>query len=240
MDGLKQRIVGAVVLVSLAIIFIPMVFEQSHQARTSHVISIPPEPEVPKFTIEDPKPPTLRRSETPSTVDVTEAVDVNEIVDVTENSAGGSVLEAKEPKEQKQEVAAQSVAPQKVELPKPEEKEVVQNKEPVLKPESSASKEIAELDSQVKDLSLDENGEPVAWAVQIGTFKNRDSALKIRDELNKEKVPAFTQEIQSGADNLIRVFAGPTLKREQADRLKDKMDKRYQVSSLVVRYKPAN
>ncbi len=232
MDGLKQRIVGAVVLVSLAIIFIPMVFEQSHQARTSHVISIPPEPEVPKFTIEDPRPPKLRRSETPVVADTIEMGEA-------EVQSGGDKPEITE-----QKVVVESSVPDKGEVSELSENVTGSVRETIQKtvqePVPAVTKEIAELDNQVKDLSLDEKGEPVAWAVQIGTFKNRDSALKIRDELNKEKVPAFTQEIQSGNDNLIRVFAGPTLKREQADRLKDKMDKRYLVSSLVVRYKPAN
>ncbi|WP_020408847.1 SPOR domain-containing protein [Hahella ganghwensis] len=239
MDGLKQRIVGAVVLVSLAIIFIPMVFEQSHQARTSHVISIPPEPEVPKFTIEDPKPPKLRYSETPQPIEVE------------------AVVEGKEPAELRQEIVETDFEQDAIELasPEPVDRSVDESQadkpkpiQPKPEPEKTAQKvpvlpapeEVTKLDAQVKDLSLDERGDPVAWAVQIGTFKNRESAFKIRDELNQENIPAFTQEFQSGGDNLVRVFAGPTLKREQADRLKSKMDTRYQVSSLVVRYKPAN
>ncbi|MBQ0834497.1 SPOR domain-containing protein [Marinobacter sp.] len=48
MDGLKQRIIGALVLVSLAVIFVPMVFDEPHSERTSTSINIPEEPPFPE------------------------------------------------------------------------------------------------------------------------------------------------------------------------------------------------
>ena len=53
MDGLKQRIIGALVLVSLAVIFVPMVFDEPHSERTSTSINIPEEPPFPE--VESPK-----------------------------------------------------------------------------------------------------------------------------------------------------------------------------------------
>jgi len=47
-DGLKQRIIGALVLVSLAVIFVPMVFDEPHSERTSTSINIPEEPPFPE------------------------------------------------------------------------------------------------------------------------------------------------------------------------------------------------
>jgi len=52
-DGLKQRIIGALVLVSLAVIFVPMVFDEPHSERTSTSINIPEEPPFPE--VESPK-----------------------------------------------------------------------------------------------------------------------------------------------------------------------------------------
>lgn len=48
MDGLKQRIIGALVLISLAVIFVPMVFDEPHSERTSTSINIPEEPPFPE------------------------------------------------------------------------------------------------------------------------------------------------------------------------------------------------
>src|SRR5690554_6905154 len=47
-DGLKQRIIGALVLISLAVIFVPMVFDEPHSERTSISINIPEEPPFPE------------------------------------------------------------------------------------------------------------------------------------------------------------------------------------------------
>ncbi len=48
MDGLKQRIIGALVLISLAVIFVPMIFDEPHSERQSTPITIPEEPPFPE------------------------------------------------------------------------------------------------------------------------------------------------------------------------------------------------
>lgn len=54
MDGLKQRIIGALVLISLAVIFVPMVFDEPHSERTSTNIRIPEEPPFPEVSAPEP------------------------------------------------------------------------------------------------------------------------------------------------------------------------------------------
>ncbi len=44
-DGLKQRLVGAFVILSLAVIFLPMIFDKPHHAVTSEMVELPPKPE---------------------------------------------------------------------------------------------------------------------------------------------------------------------------------------------------
>ncbi|WP_404362398.1 SPOR domain-containing protein [Marinobacter sp.] len=72
MDGLKQRLIGALVLISLAVIFVPMLFDEPHVERSSRVLDIaeeppfpeverPPEPsaEPPSYRIEEVEPPQV-------------------------------------------------------------------------------------------------------------------------------------------------------------------------------------
>ncbi|MBK8971228.1 MAG: SPOR domain-containing protein [Hahellaceae bacterium] len=78
------------------------------------------------------------------------------------------------------------------------------------------------------------------WTIQIGTFKNRASAMAIRDELLADKTGGYVQDFRSSdGQTLTRVFAGPFLQREQADKVKSGIDKRYKVSSLVVQHQPS-
>ncbi|GGC72210.1 SPOR domain-containing protein [Marinobacter halophilus] len=51
MNGLKQRIIGALVLVSLAVIFVPMIFDEPHSERESRPVTIPEEPPFPEVDV---------------------------------------------------------------------------------------------------------------------------------------------------------------------------------------------
>ena len=55
MNGLKQRIIGALVLVSLAVIFVPMMFDEPHSKRESSSIQIPEEPPFPEVDMPEPE-----------------------------------------------------------------------------------------------------------------------------------------------------------------------------------------
>jgi DedD protein len=75
-DGLKQRLVGALVLVALAVIFLPVLFDRDPMAPVDRTSQIPPAPEVITVTI---SPPTMvdppESAPEPETMYVPEAVD---------------------------------------------------------------------------------------------------------------------------------------------------------------------
>jgi len=56
-DGLKQRIVGALVLIALGVIFVPVLFDRERIAPVDRVSQIPPEPDITVFPL--PEPPTV-------------------------------------------------------------------------------------------------------------------------------------------------------------------------------------
>ena len=53
-QALKQRLVGAVVLVALAVIFLPAVFNGGRQAQMENLKEVPPAPAVATLVIEAP------------------------------------------------------------------------------------------------------------------------------------------------------------------------------------------
>jgi DedD protein len=92
-NGLKQRIIGALVLVSLAVIFVPMMFDEPHSERETSTIQIPEEPpfpevempepettEAPEYRIEeiDSTPENPAEEEAPAPVDTSETVQLSE------------------------------------------------------------------------------------------------------------------------------------------------------------------
>lgn len=70
MDGFKQRIFGALIIVSLAVIFLPMMFDEPHEERTSRAIDIPAQPDSPGTRIDAPREPEpVDEPEPPASVD---------------------------------------------------------------------------------------------------------------------------------------------------------------------------
>jgi len=58
-DGLKQRLVGAFVILSLAVIFLPMIFDNPHEVEKVTIEAVPPKPNFQNIVIEKPKRPTF-------------------------------------------------------------------------------------------------------------------------------------------------------------------------------------
>lgn len=56
-DGLKQRIVGAVVLIAVAVLFVPALFEPQFQREVDRVTQVPPAPDIKPLTITPPTQP---------------------------------------------------------------------------------------------------------------------------------------------------------------------------------------
>ena len=59
MDGFKQRIIGALIIVCLAVIFLPMLFDEPHQQRRERILEVPPEPEMEPVEVEEPREPEV-------------------------------------------------------------------------------------------------------------------------------------------------------------------------------------
>jgi DedD protein len=59
-DGLKQRLVGAFVILSLAVIFLPMIFDDPHEVKKVTIESVPPKPKFQNIVIEKPERPTFK------------------------------------------------------------------------------------------------------------------------------------------------------------------------------------
>ncbi len=62
-DTLKQRVVGAFVIISLAVIFLPMVFDEPHQQESNVIVPVPERPSFQLKEIEKPVKPEYRRLE---------------------------------------------------------------------------------------------------------------------------------------------------------------------------------
>ena len=105
-------------------------------------------------------------------------------------------------------------------------------------PVEKASAAVAAQVSSVPAMPLNSQGLPDAWVVQVGSFSTRESANKLRDELQADGQKAYVRTTTSGGNSISRVYIGPKLDRAQAQAVKEQMDKRLRVKSMVMRFQP--
>ncbi|SFM55607.1 SPOR domain-containing protein [Marinobacter zhejiangensis] len=204
MDGLKQRVIGALVLVSLAVIFVPMLFDEPHSERSSRVIDLPEEPPFPEVDVSDPVAPA-----TP----VTPNYRVEETAAIEEPATPQPAL-VSEPVDPQPTEAVAPVAP----VPAPEPEPQVTAPEPA--PEPVTPNEYR-------------NALDGAWIVQLGSFGNAENARRLRDQAREKGYSSHLQEVSRGDSVLTRVFCGPFAEKAEAERAKRALDAAFGLNSLV-------
>lgn len=100
---------------------------------------------------------------------------------------------------------------------------------------SSAASSVA---PAVAAMPLNAKGLPDAWVLQVGSFTTKEAANKLRDELQAEGQKAYVRTVAAGGSSISRVYIGPKLDRAQAQALKEQMDKRLKVKSMIMRFQP--
>lgn len=188
---LKQRLVGALILVVLGVVFWPIIFVAPEPESPTRPEGIPPAPRVDNSMLPAPDSAGLRASPEPVVAGEAEGMDV--------------ILPAETP-----EANA---------LPVPEPGPTTRDVPPELP-------------------ALDADGIPIAWSLQVATMGSREKAQHLRDELNHQDMKAYIKPLRRGGDTLYRVYVGPKFERSQLETIKQTVDARYGVESLVARYVP--
>lgn len=217
-DGLKQRIIGALVLISLAVIFVPMVFDEPHSGRTSTSINIPEEPPFPEVEApaSDAASPPPYQKDRPATAS-SGAQDYRILED--EVSAGKPV-----PDNRVDKVS---------EIAKPVEAQPTPSASAPEKPVSTVKVEApAEVEAEEVSAEFTRSLEG-AWVVQLGSFGNGDNARRLRDKVREKGYNSHLQEVVRGENTLTRVFSGPFAEKSEAESAKRALDKAFSLNSLV-------
>jgi DedD protein len=210
----KQRMVGALVLVALAVIFLPMLFSRQDEQRKVIVEApvAPQAPSVPQVQVEPvvvPEPQALPQEPVPSDEEIAQ-----QEVPSTPIAPAAPVAPAPAP-------AAKPVAP----IPALAAKPSTPPAQPITatpgKPDTSQSR-------------VDANGLSVSWSVQLASLSNRASAESLQKSLRAQGYNAYIRT----ADGKNRVFVGPLIERAEADRLRDLLSRQRNLKGFVVRFQP--
>ncbi|QEY62265.1 SPOR domain-containing protein [Metapseudomonas lalkuanensis] len=217
--GLKQRIVGALVLVALAVIFLPMLFSREDELRQV-VVEAPPMPKAPEMPpveleqVQVPEPQALPQEPVPPL-----------------EPAGDALASNVPPLEQPAPAApAQPVAPA-VPVPapaQPQPQPQVQAKAPAPAPAAPVA------ETKTDEKRLDVNGLPVSWSIQLASLSSRASAENLQKNLRTQGYNAYIRSVEG----MNRVFVGPVIERAEANRLRDQLARQQKLNGFIVRFQP--
>ncbi|AIR91539.1 SPOR domain-containing protein [Pseudomonas cremoricolorata] len=216
--GVKQRMVGALVLVALAVIFLPMLFTRQDELREVRVEApaaphAAAQPDVQVEPVAVPEPQALPDEPVQAPVVV--------------NESTAPVTTPSQPITPSPQVQKQA--------PKPEQPQAQAQPQPQAQPAQQATPAAQAPASKTAATSkVDGNGLPVSWSIQLASLSSRAGADKLQNTLRSKGYNAYIRS----ADGLNRVYVGPVIERAEADRLRDVINRQHQLKGFVVRFQP--
>ena len=230
---MKQRTVGGLVLVALAVIIVPLILD--FRKDYNHVIrgtNIPPKPDDFRVEVVPLKPPEETLPSPESLADSK--------ADIDESHAPEAGPES--------EVEPASAPP----APAPVEKQPVEKKpaaeKPVAKPEAPKpaatpeAKKPAAATVEKKPAPATQTSTPAAsadenaWVIQVGSFSNVKNAANLRDQLQKKGYEAFIDDVRVDDRTIHRVRIGPLDKKAAANAVRDKLAIEMKLDARVFSY----
>jgi len=192
----KQRIIGAIVLVALAVIFIPILLPGHRDFGFSDTEShIPPKPaeleNLKVLELEKPLPAPAPREVVRTPID--------------ERSPPAPETETETPTVEQQPAAA--------------------DKKPSTPPVS-------------QETTSDTATTSKAWVVQVGSFGQRDNAMRLRDQLRSKGYKTFVEQISSADKKFYRVRVGPVVSRDNALALQKELQAKMKLPDTKVMSHP--
>lgn len=181
--ALKERIIGAVVLVIFVVLVVPVFLDgppESGEMVSERVL-------LPGQDGQDTKTVVLDRERT-------EPMPVASSTDDVARSGDATAAEAVEEK---------PVPEQMVPVPVAETPPARTEQQPTAKPQADAPKPAASTTGM--------------WAVQLGSFSNKENAEKLAADLRKQGYAAFLSQLKTDSGSLHRVRIGPQKDRESAE-----------------------
>ncbi|PWV67826.1 SPOR domain-containing protein [Halomonas sp. A11-A] len=230
--GWPERISGAVILIALAVIFVPLLFSEPapRSERPQPVLTIEQPIEVPRTEVPEPRPPSsLGEFGGPMAMpEEDEALRddalVEEVAEIAEEAA---------------EQLARAEAPAEVMAPPVVDATPSPRAEPAPSPAPDPIAELARAaDQRLAESRSQSAGTPAPaasggeWAVQVGSFGEPANAERLLQQLREQGFPAYSQPRDN---NLTTVYAGPYRTSEEGERAMNELKSRTNHQGLLVR-----
>jgi DedD protein len=243
-QALKQRLVGALVLVALAVIFLPSLFNGGRPKPIDMMQGIAPMPAAePPLVVEEPVHPQGLPAEEPGKGNAKDMFALDNAdskvpgqppaPEAAPAPAAAPEAPATAPEtaaDKAPETAAQPVAVEKTSGKQVDARVVV----PALPPAVAVSNASAPAGDPP---ALKSNGLPQAWALQVGVFSDKSKADALKASLQAKGYRAFTRTQIHDQKIVTRVLIGPEAQQSAIAKTKAKVDKALSSKkSMIVKF----
>jgi DedD protein len=234
----KRRLVGAAVLVALAVIFVPMLLEDEEQDGLGEPIEIPGAPDFDRAYDQsavgaaDGLNTQLPSPELPS-VPVPDDETPEAFPEWSEAESGPlPVPEPPASAARSAETAPAPAIPETRTVPAvPEPRRTPAAPEPRTAPSATPKPALAAAGPKPVPAGTS------AWVVQVASLGSSEAARKLQDELRGKGYSAFVEQAVVGGKQYYRVRVGPEIDRAKADRVASKLEGETGSKPLVQTYR---
>ena len=212
-DVLKQRLVGALILVALGVVFWPIIFVEPGEQGDISEIPLPARPDVDTTPVPAPDlagirtAPDVQRPPEPAPEQASEVV-----------GTGGA-------EEEPEDVARA--------LPQPDP--VLEQRQPAVSPPADPGPTRSEPPVTPR---LDDDGIPIAWILRVASLSSKDKAEALRASLVEAGHTAHVKRVNSQDRYLYRVYVGPKIEKKALEAIQAQVDRQFGVSTMITRYYP--
>ncbi len=246
--GLKERLVGAAVLVALAVVFIPMLLDDSSREAgpltdsniperpagengfSSRIIPTEPEP----VDVVPPQEPAMPETEEPVVPPPEPEAPVESAAEPGADADAGVETES-EP-----ESGPEPATPSTTDTTAPEPKPAPEKKpetETAPAPTATAEPELPQSGQAESEAeSGDTADKPSGWVVQLGSFAQEDNARELDKRLREAGFASFVEPVSQSGKTVYRVRVGPEVKRSEAEKTLGRIEDQFELKGIVVSY----
>jgi len=209
-NRLKQRIIGAIVLIALAIIFLPAILKEKVD-NGPFISKIPAKPiALSEYKIDTAK--------------------IDKVIDETNFESVSSAL-AQQSNEITTQVNSKSSSKK---MPTVDSKK---HKSIKLSVEKDKIKKAKKLEKPEKK-TIDKSYRGAAWVIQVASFSKKSNAQKMIDKLKAKNFKAYRRKIISSNNQLYRVYVGPYIEKMTASKALPKINHVSKTQSMLKVFDP--
>lgn len=230
----KQRLVGALILVALAVVFWPIIFVPGDTRSDDFSVAVPAAPPVDRTPLPEPDNAGLR---SPRDARAQGRIVRDVAPPPVPGAAEGAVAAT----------AAGDPGTEQGERPADPDTETDRDDPTVdpaplpALPDAGETVPVATLDEareRLTEPAVDEDGLPIAFSLQVATMGDRAGAERLRDELIAAGYKGYLKRLRRDDRILYRVLVGPKFQRDDLVPVKAAVDDTWRVDSLIIRYLP--